>query len=118
MNNSINPDEYIGVGKDGSEIGDIDKFISRGQSLPPKPNKGEYVYCQMCGNKILPNQLSTYKPLAKKQLKWRVHNDCWFASFDHCDRLTPGLIGERKDIYKMINNNENTNKNLNGSLIE
>lgn len=109
-NNDFNPSEYFGYGKDGEEIGDINKFVNKGVNTPPKLKKGEYAFCQMCGKKILPSQLSKNKDVARRQLKWRVHNECWYNSFDMCDRGTPGLLSERKDFYELYNANDKKNR--------
>lgn len=76
---------------------DIDKFVgdSKKISVPKPPKKGEIIICQVCGEKMLPENFSKNEMERKREFKWHCHWDCMQKKFNECDRKTPGLLGER-----------------------
>ena len=96
MNNTPTKKEFRDV-EAGNECSE---FTARGQRIPPPPKKGEKIYCQMCGQIILPKDFSKDKDRRKKEFKWRIHAKCWDLAFNLCDLNTRGLIHERGKIYE------------------
>ena len=64
--------------------------------VPPPPKPGEYIICQICGKKMLPEDFSTDTKIRKHEFKWHIHWTCEQDIFNQLDRGTPGLIAERK----------------------
>lgn len=76
--------------------GDISSFISNGQRLPDPPKKGELMYCQVCGEPMLPEQFSKIPFQRKREFKWHIHGKCFSFLDELADRSVPGLLAERK----------------------
>lgn len=72
--------------------------IAKGKNymLPEPPKPGEYIYCRLCGKRMLPEDFNKDVKIRKKEFKWQMHWKCQQAQFDRCDRETPGLLAERE----------------------
>lgn len=68
----------------------------KGTCLPKPPKKGELMYCQHCGQPMLPKDFSKNPTVRKQEFKWQIHYRCQQTMLDLCDRSTPGLAVERK----------------------
>ena len=63
--------------------------------LPPPPKPGEYMYCQICGEPILPEQISKLPNVRKRELSWHIHNSCYMCIDQKLDAKTPGVVNDR-----------------------
>ena len=74
--------------------------------LPSPPNPGEYMICQLCGNPILPKEISKLPNVRKRELKWHIHNKCYLSLDDALDMSTPGLMhsryGTKDSLHKLV----------------
>lgn len=74
----------------------IDLSKQKKNSMVPKPPKpGEYIYCQVCGKKMLPEDFSKDPKIRQHEFKWHLHHECENKMFDLADRQTHGLMAER-----------------------
>lgn len=68
----------------------------RNSCVPPPPKPGEIMYCQMCRKPMMPEDFSSDIKKAKYEFKFQVHWACKIAVDEYLDRITPGLLSERK----------------------
>ena len=55
--------------------------------VPPRPNPGELMYCQMCKKPILPEHFSKDKRQRQFELKWHIHPECHKQIHFELDKL-------------------------------
>lgn len=79
-----------------AELNAAEKAKGKNYMLPKPPEPGQYIYCTVCGKKMLPGDFSKDPAIRKKEFKWQIHWACQQAQFDRCDMETPGLLAERK----------------------
>lgn len=86
--------EYVKVAQEQS----LQEELSKGKNymVPPPPKPGEYIYCQICGHVMKPEDFDPDPKIRKQEFKWHIHNKCRMNVFDQLDRQTPGLLAERK----------------------
>lgn len=70
--------------------------FAQNMRLPKPPKPGEIMICQMCGQPMLPEHFSKNIVKRKREFKWHVHDACFSAMDNLCDRSVPGLLQERK----------------------
>ena len=73
---------------------------SKNSLVPPAPKDGEYLYCQWCKNKMLPQELSRDRAIRDKEVKWHYHETCRLGVMRNLDMQTPGLMAERRMFEK------------------
>ena len=92
-----------------NETADYLKHIDpnkKNSGVPPPPKPGELIYCQMCRKAMLPEHFSKDEAQRKWEFKWQVHWACKLAADDYLDRMTPGLLSERRRQQKLQENAE------------
>lgn len=99
--NNIKPEEKEMLIRNYSNIEATEKFVNnidknrKGAMVPPPPKPGEYIYCQMCGEKMLPEHFSKDEKIRKREFKWHIHEKCFVKVDEILDQMTPGLLAER-----------------------
>ena len=82
--------------KDSSNfLGNVD-LGKENSMIPLPPRLGEYMICQICGEKILPEQMSTNKKTQEYEFKWHVHYSCTQYAFQTLDYNTKDIRISRK----------------------
>ncbi len=76
-------------------LGNVDQ-TRQNSMVPPPPKPGEYMICQICGEKILPEQMSTDEKTQKYEFKWHVHYSCTQYAFQTLDYNTKDIRISRK----------------------
>lgn len=99
MPNTEEMANYIAANSD--EFVAQEKAKGKNWMVPPPPKPGEYIICQLCGKKMLPEDFSSDPKIRKHEFKWHIHFKCEQGVFDQLDRGTPGLIAERKTGFNL-----------------
>ncbi len=89
-----------------------EEYTRNGQNIPKKPKPGEPIICQYCNQIIYPSEFSKDSFQRKFEFKWHLHPWCKEAMMSQADRGTPGLVEERKRAAKRLEENEETQTNL------
>lgn len=70
--------------------------------VPPRVKPGEPIICQACGNPITIKDLNKDPKIAKKEVKWQMHNNCMEYRKYEADKFTRGLLEDRnREINKL-----------------
>lgn len=77
----------------------VEEEKAKGQNymVPPPPAPGEVIICQECGQPMYPEDFSKDPKIRRHEFKWHMHWACEQKIWEKVDRLTPGLLAERKD---------------------
>ncbi|MCC0628542.1 hypothetical protein IR152_01125 [Clostridioides sp. ES-S-0108-01] len=79
---------------------DIDNYVTRENSVPKPPEKGEIMICQICNKPIMPEHFSIDEYKRKREFKWHIHPKCFEYIDKLADKSVPGLLNERKCLFK------------------
>jgi hypothetical protein len=64
--------------------------------VPKPPKKGQYIICQWCGQKMLPEDFSKDPKIRKWEFKWQLHWKCREAALHECDEQS-GILEDRNN---------------------
>ena len=96
---------------DNDSMGDMPS----GTQLPPPPNTGELIVCQLCGHPVYPRKepfltdikypqlfMGEDKKIAKHEYLYHIHYNCQLLACQDLDARTPGIIAERREFIEEL----------------
>lgn len=95
MANSEELARFVAANTDG--LVEEERAKGKNYMVPPPPKPGEVIVCQECGKPMLPEDFSKDPKIRRHEFKWHIHHECELKIWDKVDRLTPGLVAERRN---------------------